>query len=231
MRPTLLLALSAAALMFLSGCASKPQLPVDLSPTALASGNQRVGVAMTALPKVQVHLPGADCLLCILAATAMNTDLRKHADTLTLEDLPKLKESIAAGLRKRGTAVVVIPEALDTKELSKADGKGDNIADRNFAPLKQKYGIDKLLVIELNAVGFERHYASYIPTGDPKAFLRGRGYMVNLASNTYEWYLPMNVVKSADGKWDEPAKFPGLTNAYYQTIELGKDHLLKPLGN
>ena len=143
---------------------------------------------MTDLPKVEVHLPGADCLLCIIAASAMNSDLRKHADTLTLEDLPKLKESIAASLRKKGTTVVVIPEALETKALSNADAKGDNVADKNFAPLKQKYGIDKLLVIELNAVGFERHYASYIPTGDPKALLRGRGYMVNLASNTYEWY-------------------------------------------
>jgi hypothetical protein len=231
MRPTVLFALSVAALVFLSGCATKPQLPVNFAPAALASGNERVGIAMTAMPKVQVHLPGAGCLLCILAATAMNSDLSKHADTLTLEDLPKLKESIAASLRKRGTAVVVIPDALDTQELSKADGAGDNVADKNFAPLQKKYGIDKLLVIELNAIGFERHYSSYIPTGDPKAFVRGRGYMVNLASNTYEWYLPMNIVKSADGKWDEPAKFPGLTNAYYQAIELGKDHLLKPLGN
>jgi hypothetical protein len=43
--------------------------------------------------------------------------------------------------------------------------------------------------------------------------------------------LPLNMTKSADDKWDEPAKYPGLTNAYFQAIELGQDHFLKPLGN
>jgi hypothetical protein len=176
-------------------------------------------------------LPGADCLLCMLAASAMNLPLSKHADTLGLEDLPALKERIAAVLRKKGASVTVIAEPLDMKALGDATAAGPNVADKNFSPLKQKYGVDKLLVIEVNALGFERRYASYIPTSDPKALVRGRGYLVNLASNTYEWYLPLNMTKSADDKWDEPAKYPGLTNAYFQAIELGQDHFLKPLGN
>lgn len=232
MRSTRLLAtFSAAAAIFLSGCATKVQSPVDLAQSSLASSGQRVGVAMTALPKVEMHLPGADCLLCMLAASAMNLPLSKHADTLGLEDLPALKERIAAVLRKKGASVTVIAEPLDMKALGDATAAGPNVADKNFSPLKQKYGVDKLLVIEVNALGFERRYASYIPTSDPKALVRGRGYLVNLASNTYEWYLPLNMTKSADDKWDEPAKYPGLTNAYFQAIELGQDHFLKPLGN
>jgi hypothetical protein len=30
---------------------------------------------------------------------------------------------------------------------------------------------------------------------------------------------------SAQGEWDEPPKFPGLTTAYYQAIELAKDKI------
>src|SRR5688572_27946620 len=156
MRSNLLLALTAAAVVLLSGCASKPQMPVELTPTALSSGSQRVGVAMTALPKVEINLPGADCLLCIIAASAMNSDLSKHADTLGLEDLPTLKERVAAVLRKKGATVVVLPEPLDTKALPDATGEGDNIASKSFAPLKEKYGIDKLVVIEIYSIGFER---------------------------------------------------------------------------
>ena len=35
-------------------------------------------------------------------------------------------------------------------------------------------------------------------------------------------------MRNADGAWDEPAKFPGLTNAYFQVVELGKDEVLRP---
>jgi hypothetical protein len=59
--------------------------------------------------------------------------------------------------------------------------------------------------------------------------LQGVGYIVNLKNNTYEWYLPVLVTKAADQNWDEPPKFPGLTNAYFQALEIGKDSFLRPL--
>jgi hypothetical protein len=35
----------------------------------------------------------------------------------------------------------------------------------------------------------------------------------------------VNIIKAAEGNWDEPPKFPGMTNAYFQTIELARDRL------
>jgi hypothetical protein len=221
--------LLAAAAILLSGCVTKPQLPVSLAPAALKTGNQRIGVAMTQLPKVEVHVPGANCLLCMMTATAANSGLNKHASTLALEDLPGLKEKAAAALRKNGADTVVIKEPLDLKALLNSSPTAPNAATKNFAPLKQKYGVDMLLVIDINALGFERTYSAYFPTSDPKGLLRGTGYLVNLGTNTYEWYQPVYITKSADGKWDEPTAFPGLTNAYYQAIELGQDAFLQPL--
>ena len=220
-----------AAAVFLSGCATKVQSPVGFTAAPLKSGKQRVGVTMTALPKAEMHINGAGCLLCIMTATAANSGLNKHAATLALEDLPGLKDKAAAALRQKGVDAVVINEPLDLKALLDTTSSSPNAASKNFAPLKQKYGVDSLLVIDIHSVGFVRNYSGYIASGDPRALVRGTGYMVNLTTNSYEWYLPVYVAKSAEGKWDEPTAFPGLTNAYYQALELGKDEFLRPLAN
>jgi hypothetical protein len=221
--------LGAVVLVAATGCASKPQLPVALDAASLATNAPRIGVAMTKLPKAEVHLPGADCLLCIMAASAGNLTLSKHTDTLGLEDLPQLKTVIAERLRKRGATPVVLPDALDVAALPDSSATVENAPKKNFASLAAKHGIDKLLVVDIQTVGFVRRYASYIPAGDPRGTLRATGYIVNLKTNTYEWFANVDVEKSAEGPWDEPPKFPGLTNAFYQSLELGKDGLLKPL--
>jgi hypothetical protein len=87
------------------------------------------------------------------------------------------------------------------------------------------------LVISITSLGFLRTYSAYIPTSPPKGLLEGVGYMVNLKTNNYEWYERVTIIKSADGNWDEPPQFPGLTNAYFQTLELGKDSFLRTFGN
>jgi len=218
----------AAIAVFLGGCASNPQQAIQLDQNALASKTSRMGVAMTALPKVDTQFPGAGCLLCYAAASVANTSLTTHAQTLPYEDLPKLKNDVADLIRKKGTEVTVIAEDLNVGALSDYGTKGPNIAKKDFSALQKKYKVDRLLVIEIASLGFVRTYSAYIPTSDPKGVLQGTGYIVNLNSNTYEWYLPVNISKSADKNWDEPPKFPGLTNAYFQVLELGKDAFLQP---
>ena len=122
----------------------------------------------------------------------------------------------------------VIDEPLLVKELPSSSATGPNVARRDHTALKTKYMVDKLLVIDISAMGAWRNYASYIPTGDPQAVFKGTGYIVNLANNTLDWYLPVDSRRSADQKWDEPPKFPGLTNAYFQALEEGKDAFTQP---
>jgi hypothetical protein len=85
--------------------------------------------------------------------------------------------------------------------------------------------------VNVATLGFLRTYSAYIPNADPKGVLQGAGYVVNLKTNAYEWFMPVNILKSAEQKWDEPPKYPGLTNAYFQALELGRDSFLKPFGN
>lgn len=220
-------AAAAAFVVALTGCAAPPQTPIPLATTTL-NNSARIGVVMTALPPVEMNLPGAGCLLCMAAASVANSSLSTHTKTLPYEDLPKLKSQVAQALGKKAKDVVVIDAALDLTTLPDAASKGPNLATKDFSSLQKKLGVDKLLVIEIKAVGMERVYSGYIPTGAPLSVLDGAGYLVNLGNNTYEWYKPVRVTRAADGNWDEPPKFPGLTNAYFQVLEMGKDEFVKP---
>jgi hypothetical protein len=225
-------ALALAALgLLVGGCVTPPQPPVALAPDALSAAGGRVGVAMSALPKVETSFPGASCLLCLMFASAANSTLSTHTSTLTVEDLPKLKADTAEAIRRKGVEVVVIEENLSLNDLPSSDAKTPGFARKDHGALRQKYGIDKLLVINVTGLGIWRNYSAYIPTGDPKAVFVGMGYLVNLKTNAYEWYEPININRAADGSWDEPPKFPGLTNAYFQALEMGKDKILKPFSN
>lgn len=215
--------------LVLAGCASPPQHAVELTPASLTPQSGRVGVVMTALPKVNTFFPGADCLLCLAGAEMMNSSLSAHTKTLTHEDLPTLKDQAAELLRKSGVNVVVIGDQLDLDSLPSSSAQGLNIAKKDFSSLSQKYTVDKLMVFSIDLVGFVRNYSAYIPNGAPKATLRGTGYMVNLKTNAYEWYRTVNTTRAASGAWDEPTAFPGLTNAYFQVLEVGKDEFLNPL--
>ena len=219
-----------ASLLVFTGCATAPQQPIAFSHDSYANGKPvKIGVVMTALPKIDTQFPGAGCLLCYVAAATANSTLTSYTHTLTLEDLPNLRAQAVDVLMKKGINAVAIDNNIDITKLPKSHTDGPNLTKKDFSSLKAKYNVDKLLVIDITSLGFVRTYASYIPTSDPKAELSGTGYIVDLSTNTLEWYDPVSVVKSADGNWKEPPKFPGLTNAYYQTIELGKDGFLKPL--
>lgn len=211
-----------------AGCATVRQDSVALSPTSIDAQSGKIGVIMGPLPKPDTLFPGADCLLCLATASAANAALTAHVKTLSYEDLPNLKQEVVELLRKRGADARVIDEELKLDSLGDYGAKATNVALKDFSPFQKKYGIDKLLVISINSLGFIRTYSAYFPTSEPKGSLQGLGYLVNLNNNRYEWYQFIGTTKSASGNWDEPPKFPGLTNAYYQTLETGKDNFLKP---
>ncbi|MDR1461830.1 MAG: hypothetical protein LBI68_01640 [Azoarcus sp.] len=217
----------AIAAIILGGCAT-PQQALELAGEALTPQSGKVGIAMAQIPKADTYFPGASCLLCFGAAALANSKLTAHTQTLSNEDLPKLKNEIASLLSEQGVQTQVIEEVIDVSALPSFSSKEANIARKNFDAFRTKYSIDKLIVIAITGHGFVRSYSAYIPTSDPKGVLNGIGYMVDLASNRYEWYQPVLIFKSADGEWDEPPQFPGLTNAYFQAVETGKDILLKP---
>lgn len=224
--------LLAAAAAFLTGCATPPSpAPVAKSFGVFAQPGLRIGVAMSKLPKVDTSFPGADWPLSRAAAALANSALTAHTRTLPADDLARLKADIAAALQRKGQLPVVIDEAIEVDKLPKASSTARNAAARDYALLRTRYQLDKLVVVELTEVGITRPYSSYVPTGDPKAIVSGVSYMVNFKNNSYEWYQPVLQQKSALGNWDEPPAFPGLSNAYYQAIEAACEAFLRTLDN
>lgn len=207
----------------LAGCATPPQQPVALSNEVISSKSERIGVVMAPLPQADTQFPGAGCLLCLAAASIANSSLTSHTKTLPSDDLLDLKKEIVTLLQAKGLDAVEIPGQLNVGELPDFSASGPNVARKDHSSLRQKYAIDRLVVIDVKTLGFLREYSAYVPTGAPKATLIGIGYMVNLKTNTYDWYKPVHVQKSSDATWDEPPKFPGLTNAYFQALEIAKD--------
>lgn len=199
----------------------KPAAAADAKPV-------RMGVAMTAVPKASSQVPGADCVLCIAAAEQTVSALTEHLGTLPNDDLLRVKAEAAELLKKKGFDVVVVAEDLDLQALPHFSSKGRKVARKDFSLLRQKYGVDKLLVIEILHLGVIRNFSAYFPRGDPKAVLNGESYIVNLSDNVYDVRRPINITKAAEGNWDEPPKFPGMTNAYFQTLEMARDQLLTP---
>jgi hypothetical protein len=208
------------------GCAAPRQSFVGLDKSSINGTSGKVGIVMTPLPKVDTRFPGADCLLCMATASLLNSSLTSHTQKLPPEGLPELKDTLAELIRKNGGEAVVISDPLKLDALPDFGGKGPNIARKDFSSLKQKYAVDKVLVLDVPLLGVYRNFSAYIPTSDPRAEIEIDGYLVNLSNNTYEWYQTFSEAKGATGNWDEPPNFPGLTNAYFQVLETGKDRLV-----
>lgn len=220
-------ALLISAVFLLTACGTPPQVPLPVAPQAFTAPSNNYGVILNKMPVVDTQFPGASCLLCYAAASVANSELTNYTKTLPADDLSALNKQVAEVLKKRGAKVMVVDQ-MDLSTLPDSK-KGVNFAYKDFSSLKARYNVDKLVVINLRTVGIERNYAAYIPSGEPKATIVGESYIVNLNDNSLEWFQRINAVKASDGKWDEPPKFPGLTNAYYQVIELAKDSVLTPL--
>lgn len=219
-----------AAIVGMAGCATKPQAAVDLPPGYLGAPKPgRIGVVMSELPKPDTEFPGAWCLLCLAVANGAHSSLSKEVQGFSTAELKPLVGDLAALLNKRGMNAVAIDEPLKIKDLPDLNhGDPTNKARKDFSGLKAKYQVDRLLVVDITALGVWRSYSGYVPTDQPKAVLNGNASIVDLSSHTLEWFLPIGLSRPADGAWDEPPKFPGLSNAYYQLLESGMDMVKKP---
>lgn len=215
----------------ISGCASKPQQPISLTNDFIGGKTGRIGVATNKIPQASTGFPGAGCLLCYAAASLAHTSLTTYTETLPADEIVLLKKELVEVLKGKAIDAVEIATPVIIADLPDFEKSAPNVARKDFTGLRGKLGIDRILIIDVTTHGFVRNYSAYVPTSDPKAIFSGSSYIVNLSNNTYEWYEPIEISKGAAGNWDEPPKFPGLTNAYFQSVEIAKDRILKPFGN
>ncbi|MCP4268330.1 MAG: hypothetical protein GY777_22605, partial [Candidatus Brocadiaceae bacterium] len=179
------------------------------------------------VPATNMYMPGADCLLCIATAHAMNASLDNVVESWVPDDFSLVESQLVKKLQEKGVAVVPIDGDINLTSLPKYRSEVANSTKHNFSSLAEKYDINQLLFIEIKRIGVVRRYAAYVPTSDPLATIQGVAYLVDLTSNTYKWYMPINLYKAADGNWDEAPEFPGLTNAFFQLVETSREMILR----
>lgn len=217
----------ASLVLVLAGCATPPQAPVALPGDYAAAKPGRVGVVAAPLPKPDTYFPGAGCLLCMMTAAAANSSLTTHTGTLGTDDLKPLAADLAQLLRDQGIDAVLLSEPVDVDKLPDRSGAAADQARKDFSALRKRHNIDRVLVVQVESLGFTRPYSAYFPAGAPRAFLKGQAFLVNLDTHRFDWYLPLNVERFAD-TWDESPKYPGLTNAYFQVVETALDNARQP---
>lgn len=223
--------LAIAAVLFItliSGCASNPITPLSLSGDFYQTQGKKIGVYFDDLPETNTTFPGAGCLLCLAAAATANSSLTKHVKTLPNEELKTIKDEVKNVLADKGMQVISIDQPIDFKNLKKVKSTDKNMyfAPKDMRPLKEKYGVDELVVIDFSFVGVQRSYSSYIPNGGPLANVSGMLTMVNLDTNTYTIYQPISILVPVQGEWDEPPSFPGVTTSYYEALDRAKSQII-----
>jgi hypothetical protein len=213
----------------LIGCASKPIPPTPLNKNFYDDKNSKISVVVTSPEKVDTYLFGADCLLCYAAASAANSSLTSHMQTLPTTDFTNVKTEILKVLQDKGKIAEISTASLNLEKLKSFKTKENGFADVDYRVLKDVLKTDKLLLVQISRLGASRSYASYVPTGAPVGSVAGKILIVDLNTNKLELYMPINVDMSVQGEWDEPKNFPGVTNAYYQAIEMAKKFVLTQL--
>jgi hypothetical protein len=212
----------------LAGCASPPQPPVGLAGDYFSTRTSRIGVAVSEIPKPDTVFPGADCLLCLAAASIANNAMTGAVQTWSTNDLKSLKAELVAMLAARGQTAVPLDDNLKLADLPDRQGAEPGFARKDFSALAKRAQVDRLLVVDLRALGAWRNYAAYVPTGAPRAVFKAEAYLLDTSNHKLDWYQTFDIARIAEGNWDEPPKFPGLTNAYFQVLEEGKDAIKKP---
>lgn len=213
-------------LMF-TGCASvKYQEPVEYT-TAIPIQGNTIAISADVPEKPKMTTPGASCLLCLAAAAAANSGLTSHTKTLNNDEITSLGSELTEIFQSNEYNVTLLTEPVDVKKLKKIKGAVEAVDPvRDYRPLKQTLGTTHLLIIDIDYVGFVRNYSGYIATSPPQSLVEGNAYLVNLETNQYDWYLPIYEKNSVGSNWKEGPDYPGLTNAYYQSVASTRDKIL-----
>ncbi|MDO6705607.1 hypothetical protein [Photobacterium sp. 1_MG-2023] len=211
--------------MVLSACVATPQPTVALD-EGLLSEDMRIGVVfMKPAEKATTHIFGANCLLCYGIAAALTSDLDTHLEnTLTDEELDKMKDLVLSEYATRSKQVRLVDLGMDISELKDFD-KGLGFARKDFTVLKEKMDLDALVVFQIYQHGAYRSFSNYIPNTDPQGYVSGLLYTVDLKTNAYFQYLDISEKVQPVGEWDEPTQFPSVTTSYYQAVENVKHNI------
>lgn len=220
-----LAALTVIACLTLTGCAHV-QPPIPLDQQFWDAKEPTIGVAINVVPAPALVLTGNQGILDLAINTGVNSTLSDNIEKWQVQDLNTLPDAIVAKLQAKGYKAKRISEPVDLKRYKEISFR-EGYTSRDLTPLKATYGVDRLLLVNIQGTGATRSYYSIVPTSAPMAQVGGQGMVVDLADNKLLWFKPFAVVQAAQGEWDEP-NYPNLTNAFYQAMDMSRQQMITP---
>lgn len=218
-----------AGALGLSGCSSvAPQTKISAD-KAVWQSKQKVGVYVNDVPKATTSFPGAACLLCLAAASVANSSVTKQVETFDAKQLRVTKQKVIDSLKAKGLEVVVLDSLIKESAMKDLATPKNPHIKKNYGIYKEQKDIDQLFVVNYRFAGVSRTYSSYVPTSAPQAAINADVYMIDTKTNEYTLFDPINILRGAEGDWDKPPTFPGITNAFYQAEEAAVDQLADTL--
>jgi len=216
------ISVSVASLMLVSllaGCAAVNQ-PVSVKEAFWTQSDRTIGVAISKLPEAQAHKIGQQGLLDMAINEGMAGEISKYLKKVDVTVYGQARGEFAKRLTARGLKVTEVNKAIDVVTLADfmTDDKSHAYATKDYRPLKKELGVDRLLMLVVQAVGTQRSYYGFIPTSAPIAMLSARGEIVDLTTNEVLWRQnTMNTV-GVDDPWDQPPYFPNVDVAVKKVL-------------
>jgi len=199
----------------LTGCALQDN--VSVNEEFWKNKSARVGVVVTKLPVAHSLKMGQQETFDASRNDPAALDLDKYLASLDLTGMNKVADGMVEYLNKRGYLAKRIPGYLDSQTLprfGKTSGGRVVYAQEDYWVKKDKWGVEKVIILSVDVVGIARTYHANNPTGEPNGYAQVSGRIVNLATNQLEW--KQAVVQSVpvdDENWDSPPKYASLTRA------------------
>ena len=216
----------AGLVLVLAACGSTPQPIVSLNTNALTNQDLKIGlVYIEPEDEATTHIFGAGCLLCYGVASALTSSLDTHLEnTIDTSELTSLKELVISEYSQISKNVELVTLPTSIKKLKKFKGEL-GFAKKDFRVLKETLAVDVIVVFDIYRYGAYRSFSNYVPNGDPQGHIAGLVYAIDLNTNAYLQYLPIDEKIQPAGEWDEGPTYPSVTTSYYQAVENAKQKI------
>lgn len=199
----------------LSGCATQQEFAVTQE--FWSNKSARIGVVVAVLPTARSIKMGQQETFDLTRNDPASQDLERFLAGIDLKGINQVADGMVEYLNKHGHLARRIPGYLDLKKLpafNKANNGKAIYAHEDYWVNKDKWHVEKAVVLIVNEAGISRTYHAGNLTGEPNGYAQITGKIVNLATNQLEWNKTVTQSIPVDDEgWDAPPKYPSLTRA------------------
>jgi hypothetical protein len=206
--------------LLLSGCAVRG--PIALDQNFWNERHVPVAVAIAKIPTPAAYKVGQQGLLDVMINNSLAGSMEASLTKADTSRALKIPENFAAQLQARGFNATMLKDAVDIEKLEKfkEDANPNAYTLQDFRKIDAQ-GAERMLLVQVNAVGTTRAYYGFIPLGAPQAIFTVKGMLIDLKTNKLLWDSTTSSVQPIQEPWDQSPDFPNVISAINANLEKG----------